>query len=1430
MNVKVCISENKFHYLRINYVKPSKQTKESKKQINSLHKIMIYLSNFENNRLNLYSNFFDFLNNKKEKNVYIFAFVYEPEDLKLISAYISNYLKKHLFNKSNTKRKKIISKKILEKKNKMSKLNRYQYNKTLLKKKMTDIKDKINKIKKKFTGNPNLIENTLTIKNDFFDDDEKDFYRIKNHEFLLNEKLNSSFDSNKESSNNEKENENYHYNNQKEDNKSNKEYQSQSGFEIDNNLKKGYNNSSSTNISFMFSNPNDFNMTINYIPYLNQIITKFQNKSLSYEVKNLTDINIREALKKDVKIIHLFVNTICIFKDGIKENYLVFENHSTYNRINMSSKELNEIFTEKHYNLDLIIINTMHIKQCEEIFANIPNLKAHVNIIYVYTDFSILDPIQINFLEAFYELLLENKELKYSLSSSINLIHTIYESGFSRICCCFHSHESNCSLLFRENNDQKIELSGSVISKNNPSEEYLGHTKTFKLEKSENYSRLNDHNNLKNGNFNINNNYMYSYHLDHLHKCFCQESLYHDINCEDYQSHPMLFFETDDKKLIKCCCPKFSLDHTNSIISSDLSTENYDAIIFDNEFDSTNASIPNYESILIGKYLGTQEFCNNEFILDYYPLMSKYKILINYILGNKNDYSMIRVNDNDLEYVTNIIISYFLERNLIEEYNIRNIINLKCSSIQGSQSNSNKFINSHLKNKNNEDNYESLKKSSSAYSTSKSTLIFFEIFTELLSNTKENSKSLNIIIIESFSNDILDILEDKKYDNNLFNNFKVIIIFIKDNLSSSLYSCRNDTKKYSTITDDFFDRKLSKVKSSTKSIRDIRNIFKCQKFTDIETIMALRYLNYLNLPQYLTNNIQLFQIQDFIKNSKGIYSNIKKISNIFNSLNYSDENYNESLSNAIEEINNNVREESSNMEKVLNEDLIYDIFKKYDNFAWITKDHCHFIIELLFYMYLNYEGLSLTDLDMILEDFQNNLLENSEDNQKLLEISNELKKNLSDVLSNLVSDKLFINKIIYKSDFYYFLQDEYFDIFDTNKNMLIKYYEKIFLFYAKKLRQFINNFNSEISEIEFSSTQNYGMWLSVSEDIYLTQKFDSNIKETDKEMFFKFYKPGLNRIFKEEILLEIMQMSSKDYENNISKNTNYLLSPMFLEAFEQISISYPTLIFYFKSSIDDIFNSIYFCQIFLEKLFLDLPKARLLLFSAYVCLKKDIKNDIQLIIEECADIFKEYNFLEGLIEIEFFSIYYNFEVSDKTKDFKLNSDALISKLINLDQYVSTMIDEILYFLNEYEDDYFNKEFPKDSKTIILKNKLYNLYLSRIRINLFKANILKTYPEYSNQIWYNHFHEVINLIDFLICQINIGNDNKILSDKKVYYTIINKFNLIFIMKMKIINNIDNKVDKSDIKISYEAICKEVKLYIKRNKSIIGMITEYNRLVG
>ena len=446
---------------------------------------------------------------------------------------------------------------------------------------------------------------------------------------------------------------------------------------------------------------NDFNNVTNSIVN----VVRKSSKLIIAEFLPLTKYNLKRAILKKPKILHLICKSTYIVPDKIEENdesykfaNLIFEKDNYYEMELINEKYLDSFFEYKEKNeqnfqeqqtnnvineegKEEINIKKSQIKEEEnnitEIIKNIvliisTQLSNDVYKIFRKYDFknfyiqhtTVADSSFIADLnEQFY------KNIIYQTNTDINSPNinqffedavNIYFNNTEQFCCCFHEHKSDCPFLKNMNNE--LYIRNEKDNKNNEKNKDI-----------KNCGKNGGKKNNKKGNkINITERKDYSTHFNHLrYKCNCN-------NCKietDFCLHKEESCDNNPcSENLNCCCLygiNESKHNINSIFLNNILLENNN-----NNKTNYNKCIKINENknnkIIIS--CGLDDFGqikNNDLLPDYEKMkfiVGKNKLIYEIYNKIKNNRKLINIynnkyyNNSELEELADIIIQYLKER------------------------------------------------------------------------------------------------------------------------------------------------------------------------------------------------------------------------------------------------------------------------------------------------------------------------------------------------------------------------------------------------------------------------------------------------------------------------------------------------------------------------------------------------------------------------------------------------------------------------------------------------------------------------------------------------------------------------------------------------------------------------------------------------
>lgn len=465
-------------------------------------------------------------------------------------------------------------------------------------------------------------------------------------------------------------------------------------------------------------------------------------------------------------------------------------------------------------------------------------------------------------------------------------------------------------------------------------------------------------------------------------------------------------------------------------------------------------------------------------------------------------------------------------------------------------------------------------------------------------------------------------------------------------------------------------------------------IIKLEKLDSYSSAVLLRYLSYNYLPDDIKNNIDKLKEDSLVIENDGRPEYIKNLSDMF----YLNGNDDIDILSLFQEYK---------MKNFKISSKLIDILSAYE------EDEKKIILKILFLLNINTSGLFLTDFFLI---FDNDL---------------NIQKIIGPLLEVLSEQNLLIYKKKFnKSDIIYVINPDLINKVDyltfDDKKLCI---ERCYVLYAAKCRHFLSSLFSDCSYDEFTAAQNYGIWMSFSDNPEIYSIYKQKVIEKDIKVFTLIYEPGLRNALR-----------SSNYEVFFNKD---VISKDLIEAIEQITICIPSLFYYMNRTNEECIRVIYKSYQIADTLDIELSKARLNIFGIYMTPRlMELNDHVESLLSEACKIFEKYNNKEGIIELYFSKYIFQLgiqerEKSNETQNIIIDLFELIDKLNNIDKesFIKTKGRIYLCIITEYNKNYpRNDEIPvyiKESILIFTKLKSeYYIILSLIeKIKYYQENLI-----------------------------------------------------------------------------------------------------------
>ena len=1157
------------------------------------------------------------------------------------------------------------------------------------------------------------------------------------------------------------------------------------------------------------------------------------------------------------------------------EFYLMFEtNLGSLDRI--SYIDLIKLFTINHSNLELIIVNTPFVQEFEKLISSVITLSNKVNILYVYSDFSLpKDDASLKFIDKFYDLIINyNKSIKYAYSNSALLVENYFTRDKLNICCCYHIHHKDCKWV--ENFYIKFENENKVNS---------NLIRKSLIE----YNSINNSDNL----YNLVKNYYNTIdpHLTHIRTCNCTSksntnsyntnSNEHLVHCESsvlfklrFKKNKYSYLDYKDKIRLCCCGENIKADYNSNVnilsnSSNFISNHDFSRFILNLSSDYKGNAIFNSKVVdcnnlnesndsenikycnINSNYIGNIELENFNIKINSISRFIEIKLAIDYII---NGARLININseflNNNQLGVATFIGAYMYERNLIKDiklfdYSTFTDIELAIMNLLNDFDLLNNLNINNISNLiiNNNDNFKDIKILRNI--DSETLLIFYS--SKFDNDADVNYNVLNTLIYNSlkYTVNIKIIVCNNKIDCNIDNNKNNNLIRSKQNYlnNSNLHEKIKDSSIYSLKSRYYTDNIDNKITKNSNIYLNKQKTIVLSKLSNYVSALIIRYASYESLPLIIKNNIKRLKDDELVLITDGIFSNIKKITNMINCENeYLDENE------YLEEVITKFKLEKYSLNNSTSTfSLIDDSLKDYD-----IEDKI-LIKKIIIILKINHLGLYINDFftvfddDIIIQKKIGSVLEKLSHNKLILykkKLSYYINKqyktkiytnnnsfedcyalnpdllNLELIEKNNKSNKfeescLFLNNIA--KNYYKFIML----LFEKEKTIVnIKdifnfCYERTFTLLACKLRHFIVSFNQDVNADEFSPIQNYGLWLSLSNNQSDYQIYSRKVVEKDLKLFNLIYEHILTDIFDINLI--------KDIFNSLEACNN----SAFKESIEQLSICYPAIYYYINKNNDYSIKLLYKTLKILDIIDSDIAKARLYIFCVFLTPREESYiNHVEELITESEELLEKSNYEEGKAELYFCKLCY--QLGFKETDININviyndlNDLLktYDKIINLSKIQTNKLiakrskARVIVILSEVFNKY--RFINLNSYLIVEKNNKVNEYNKNIieEHNYFKE--LNNNTEYI----YNFLKEASSIFKsikldymYLICLI-----------EKIKLC-ISEINYTNIIKSNCLENLNPSVD-----INYLELCNklidEAKIKVRRKVHLSPIIENLN----
>lgn len=691
-----------------------------------------------------------------------------------------------------------------------------------------------------------------------------------------------------------------------------------------------FQNESEVDMVFFFSNPLTKVFSNSFYDYQFEVeVIKskmISQRNVVFEVQPLTVLNFKDYLIKGAKIIHLSVfcsysyGTSIITNTNIKNDvsskqlyfHFNFEDEIG-NLVKIGFNEIEEIFDTEHNNLELLVIHTMFIQECESLFSKLNNLSPLVNIVYIYSDLTKRDDYSLKFIECFYEMIFLSKTVRFSFSHSMSFVDSYFDISMKEVCCCYHTHSDCCSwikntILYMNEVYEKNEINSGDSNKNLPFafnssslyninsamstiiDPHLMHTRTCKcpyVVSNTNNNMGDDYNNNDNDN-NLFDNDENKIIILNEHFAHCETSNNYKFK---YEKDKYALYDYKQKLQLCCCNINNGISNNNTAISEaspmtnsshlsttsrftlDLSLENEEYPIIENNEENEEDTI----SILVNNenFIGNSEkFAENKVnikagMISFHNQIAT--IMNSLYTNNKRLINLIGEEGYGKKSTLYLLEAFLHERELIENFKIIDI-----NDIVETESSKKLIINLFKIDLVNNDN-----------------LYYNNNNINSLTNTNNNnSNELDYTMLHTVDTSLLIIIQ---YFSSSFNTFKYnsLVAFVKNILNNTtktkiIVATNSEVNTIKEILVKEKNDDSSKKEEDDKYLNgtsDKQDTYKTQEFEVIElkkqenyiTALKLRALAYEYLPENLKNNIYKLAEDQLVTILEGVNSNITKL-------------------------------------------------------------------------------------------------------------------------------------------------------------------------------------------------------------------------------------------------------------------------------------------------------------------------------------------------------------------------------------------------------------------------------------------------------------------------------------------------------------------------------------------------------------------------